>query len=233
MGGAGGGGDGTVWKRQPWRQTAIFAAATLSTAGPWYVRNWVLTGNPLYSLELLHFPVNPVHAAILRVYQMSLGMGGWTASDWRTVLLYLAGFATLPMLAGFPAAVRDFRRHGFLLVIALLLVAVWLQSVAYTSGGFGLSTRVLSPALVVLAIAAAGWLEPLLRRRCWHLPLLAAILLFQLWTILNGMMFPAQPLTTPPLPARHAFPNVPKPTEFQLADRLAQVLPAGISRALR
>jgi hypothetical protein len=77
-------------------------------------------------------------------------------------------YAPFPLLAGIPGAVSRFRERGYLAVIAPVLLAVWLQSVGYTSGGALPSTRVLSPVLVVLSILGAGLLERLTRRAPWH-----------------------------------------------------------------
>ena len=131
---------------------------------PWYARNWILAGNPFYSLRFANFPVNPIHDRILHFYSASLGVQSWTLANWTNVLLFLLPFATFQLLAGIPGGFTNFRRHGYLLVIALLLVAVWIQSIGFTSGGAEASARVLSPALVVLSITGAGLLEPLTRR---------------------------------------------------------------------
>src|SRR5262249_17466989 len=146
----------------------VFAAIATAFAGPWYARNWMLTGNPFYSLRLGSFPVNPIHDAILQHYQEMLGLQHWTSADWMNFLKFLLTWAPIPLLTGIGGAVFRFRRNGYLAIIVLLLFAVWLQSVGYTSGGAVLSTRVLSPALVVLSILGGGLLELLTHGVKWY-----------------------------------------------------------------
>src|ERR1035441_7952843 len=98
--------------------------------------------------------------------------------------------AVFQVLAGIPGGFKRFRQHGYLIVIALLLVAVWIQSIGYTSGGAEGSTRVLSPALVVLSITGAGLLEPLTRRARWYTAIAMAIIVCQIWTAAQGAIYP-------------------------------------------
>ena len=65
---------GAVWLRVPARRVAWFMATVLILAGPWYVRNWWLSGNPFYSLAVGSlFPVNEVHAGMLKSCRDSIG----------------------------------------------------------------------------------------------------------------------------------------------------------------
>ena len=164
-----------LWRRHPLKQVMVFGAVATAAAAPWYIRNWILTGNPFYSLKFLSFAVNPVHDSIMRYYSASLGITHWTGSNWASLLFLLLVFATFQLLAGIPGGFTRFRSHGYLLVIALLLIGVWILSAGYTSGGVLASTRVLSPALVVLSITAAGMLEPLTHRAPWRTAMVIAI----------------------------------------------------------
>ena len=221
-----------LWRRQPLKQVCVFAAVAAAVAAPWYVRNWVLAGNPFYSMSLLHFAVNPIHVAILDYYKASLGFHRWTLHNWVSLGYFLLLSATPQILAGIPGAFRCFRRHGYLSVIALLLFAVWLQSVGYTSAGVGISTRVLSPLIVVLSITGAGVLELLTQRARWHTATMAAIILCQGFTMAHGVLFPANPneLNISQWPQR-AFQRVPAPLEFEVNNELVRFLPPG-SRVL-
>ena len=217
-----------LWRRQPWKQVAVFAAVATAVAAPWYVRNWVLTGNPFYSLSFGNFAVNPIHAAILQHYKTLLGSQMWTAATWASLLWFLLLFATLQLLAGIPGGFTRFRRDGYLMVIALLLAAVWIQSAAYTSSGLSGSIRVLSPVMVVLSITGAGLLERLTNRASWRTAIVAAIVLCQIWTAAYGALIPINPLSLSLSQwPRNAFLHVPPNTEFQISDQLAKMLPPG------
>jgi hypothetical protein len=221
-----------LWRRQPLKQVFFFGAVATAVAAPWYVRNWLVAGNPFYSLRFGSFAVNPIHDALLQYYNASLGVWHWTSGNWASVLWLLLSLATLQILAGIPGGIARFRRRGYLLVIALLLAAVWMLSAGYTSGGIEISIRVLSTAMVALSITGAGMLEPITHHARWRTAVVAAIVLFQLWTAAYGVLYPSNPLALPLSRwAQRAFQPVPDQTEFQIANQLARILPAG-SRVL-
>jgi hypothetical protein len=221
-----------LWRRQPLKQVFLFAAVAAAAAAPWYARNWILSGNPFYSLRFGSFAVNPVHDGILQYYNSLLGVQQWSSGNWASLLWFLLPLAPFQILAGIPGAFTRLRRHGYLTVIALLLTAVWIQSAGYTSGGVTISIRVLSPALVVLSITGAGFLDPWTRRVRWYTVMAAAIVLCQVWTAAHGAFYPNSPLDVPfgQWP-RYAFRGVPEPAEFKMRDQLVKILPAG-SRVL-
>src|ERR1019366_6640208 len=132
------------------------------------------------------------------------------------------------VLAGIPGGFSRFRQQGYLLVTAPLLVAVWIQSIGYTSGGVEISTRVLSPALVVLSITGAGLLERWTRRTRWCAALAIAIIACQLWTAAQGAIYPSDPFSLPVGQwLQSAFPHIGANAEFQIRDQLVRILPPG------
>ena len=219
-----------AWRRESRRQILVFAGVAVAVGAPWYVRNWMVAGNPIYSLRLAGFAVNPIHDAFLQFYKSQLGVQTWTASVWVSVFLLLVTLAVPQMLVGLPMALRNLRRHGYLPVIAVLMIAVWIVSVGYTSGGVEISMRVLSPALVVLSIAAAGALGQWTGR--WRAAMQIAIGALLFWNAVLGMFFPFDPLSLRPGQwVDMAFPELDAPMEFKLRDQLATTLPRG-SRVL-
>lgn len=217
-----------LWRRQPLKQVLIFGAVATAAAAPWYARNWVLSGNPFYSLRFGGFAVNPIHDSILHYYSASLGIHAWTSGTWASLLLLFFAFAMFQVLAGIPGGFMRFRQHGYLLAIALLLVAVWIQSIGFTSGGAEASTRVLSPAMVVLSITGAGLLEPLTRRARWHTAMAMAIVVCQIWTAAQGAIYPNEPFSQSSGQwLQSAFPRIPPAAEFQVRDLLVRLLPPG------
>lgn len=199
-----------VWRKFPRRQLAIFAAVAVAGAAPWHLREWLVTGNPFYSLRLGPFPVNPVHDGIMQSYRSVLGVDD-------TILPLLLTLAPLQLLAGIPGAISRFRERGYLGAIALVTAAVWLQSVGYTSAGLETSLRVLTPALAALSVAAAGALVK------WRGAATAAILACLVWTVAQGSVYPLPFRTWP----EQAFRQVAKFSEFQVADQLADAMPKG------
>jgi hypothetical protein len=150
-----------AWRRRPWRECAGFAAVTAVLLVPWYARVWARTGNPLYNLDLLGwFPVNAMHAGMMRSYIQSYGFSGHLAArlgELAPLLWPLGAGVLLAALAGtrvrgaWPVSVRW---------LAALWLVLWLWSVGYTAGGLSYSLRVLSPLLALLAVAGGVALAP-------------------------------------------------------------------------
>jgi Dolichyl-phosphate-mannose-protein mannosyltransferase len=221
-----------LWRRQPLRGVAIFAGAAVAAGAPWYIRNWIVAGNPLYSLRLGGFAVNPIYDWLMRSYKATFGVAQWMSSNWSEILSFFVVVAALPIFAGIAGGFKDFRRHGYLSVIALLIVAVWIQSIGYTNGGFWYAARVLSPALAVLSIIGSGFLDQLTRRPRWYVAILALIVPGQIWAAIQGAVHPNNPAALPPSEWRQvAFRPPPVAPEEQVMDQLVKIWPPG-SRVL-
>ena len=134
----------------------IFCAATVAVAAPWYLRNWYLTGNPLFSHDLAGlFPINAVHAEYARFTVRHYGISANLALI-PDLLLMLAACAGL--LAGLAAWGAWQKRKPVVPLAGGIAVAIvlWLWSVGQTSGGWYYSTRVLTPALALAAVLAGA-----------------------------------------------------------------------------
>ncbi len=140
-------------RRLPGRATVVFSLVALAGAAPWYLRNALHTGNPLFNLSVAGiFPVNEVHAWLNASYLEGLGWSRLPDGAWPT-LLANAGISLLALAAG---AWLLPRRSPALLAGALIFIALWAASVGYTAAGFTYALRVLSPALAVAAVLGGG-----------------------------------------------------------------------------
>lgn len=144
-------------ERRGWRLLPAYLLVAIACAAPWYLRTWALTGNPVFSNPTpLGLPSNPVHEGILGEYRAVLGLSHLPGAGWMalgTLLLVCAG----PLLVAALVAVAAIgRRMPAIIAGVLLVVLLWAWSVGFTAGGLGYSVRVLSPAWVMLAIAAAA-----------------------------------------------------------------------------
>ncbi|MEO6873696.1 MAG: glycosyltransferase family 39 protein [Opitutaceae bacterium] len=140
------------------RSLAIFCGAALVTVLPWYARNWIRTGNPLFNLEVAGwFPVNQVHAWLNQSYQVAFGWSNLPPNALRFVLINCC-VALLGTLAG---GALYYRKARPLLGAIGLIVALWALSLGYTAAGFTVAVRVLSPAVVLGCVlggaACARW----------------------------------------------------------------------------
>jgi hypothetical protein len=187
--------------RGGWRQILGFALAAAALPAAWHLRNWVLTGNPLYAHHLGGlFPVNPVFDAWMKGYVETYSQPLRQLSGWREIARLLL-LSAVPALGGLGCgAVLYRKRPGWAggLAVAVAAVAAWVSSVPFTAGGLFYSMRVLSPLLVIGCAwggaALAGWVPG---RR--HLAgLLVGLGLFGTDAALRAWTIPINPYTIPP-----------------------------------
>lgn len=146
-----------IWcGERKWRRLAGWSL--LAIPATWYVRTWVLSGNPWLSLSMGGLlPVNPVFAEWLQGYREIYGGILTSISGWAEIgRLWIISSA--PALAGCVAGVLGLRKQtGWWIgpIVGGAVVGCWLLSVPYTAGGVFYSMRVLSP-LLFLGAAAGG-----------------------------------------------------------------------------
>ncbi|HUB26070.1 MAG TPA: hypothetical protein VL992_11625 [Tepidisphaeraceae bacterium] len=175
-----------VWLGAGLKKALILATTTAILAGPWYLRNWLVAGNPFYSNHFLSFHVNAMHVAILDYYRTFIGVSTWNLRQWLVVGLSLLEQAPLQCTLGLFAIVMFFRRSGFLALTAATFGLLWLDSVGYTSGIWLYSMRVLTPALVALSIPAGRFIATARRSRPWMIATFASVA----WSILAASVHP-------------------------------------------
>ncbi len=189
-------GAAVVASRRPRRNLAAYLAAALLVALPWYGRNWLHTGNPIYPLTLGGLlPGNLAYSALLQSIGAYWGFGAHHQHFWRlgADLLVLTGaVATAAAVGGWKAG----RRAWPVWAACGLMGALWLWSVPYTAGGTNYSLRVLAPAVAVIA-ALGGWLGS----RALHRRARTAFAIFGLLLALDAgrraWFLPYQPLASP------------------------------------
>jgi len=145
---AGQGGLRAGWK--------VFSVTAALVAAPWYLRNWVLTGNPLYSHDLAGlFPTNAVYVEYMRLVPYHNGILV-NLDLLPSILLLLVTCAGL--LGGLAAwGARQGRQPAIPVAIGAIGVgAIWFWTLGQTSGGWYYSTRVLTPALALAAVLAGA-----------------------------------------------------------------------------
>ena len=149
----------TVWLQAPRRQTWLLAAVALPVALAWPLRVWVLTGNPVYSLNIAGlFATNEVFTAWNDTLRGPHGRALLQPGSWAAIGRYLSLWA-LPAVVGLVALVwllvQRLREARLVALFAGLAFLLWLSSVGYTAGGLFYSLRVLSPALALLVVVAS------------------------------------------------------------------------------
>ena len=129
-----------------------FLAGACLVVAPWYLRNWLRTGNPLWPHSLFGlFPGDRALDEIQRIIASRYAPGA-PGSSLPAALGCLALGAGFVLVAGLMAINGLARRQALALLAALLcVVSLWFISVSLTAGGEVYSLRVLSPAIALSA----------------------------------------------------------------------------------
>jgi len=221
-----------LWLGLPLRRSGIFLAASAALSAPWFLRNWVRTGNPFFDNPVAGlFPGNPVHLAVLDAY----------AHVWRqqaasvgVALRYAAElFTTAPLqLLGLALAGLTWRRTWFLSLGVLVVGLVWYRSAPFTAAGGEWAMRVLAPALPLASLLLAAGVESLSARAGFVRRLAElGLVLACLWTLPFALTWATPPELVPfrhwAGAALHSSSPVPSRLREMAEQVLAQVPPGG------
>ncbi len=172
----------------------VFVLTAAAGVAPWYLRNWVRTGNPLFNLNPAGlFPVNSAHEHLMLIYQAGFGWATVSGEAFRILLTNCAA-----AVAGLIAGVFFFKRIASLWAALALMVGLWAVSVSYTSAGFTYSLRVLAPGIAVTAlmagVACARWFPTDVHLRGVTL----ALFIFSLDSSVRALALPVNAYRIPP-----------------------------------
>ncbi|GEM_PF-1229899 len=147
-----------LWRKENAKLIGVYILTVMVLAAPWYIRTWILSGNPFYSISSLGglFPVNEVRCGIFNAYEQYFGFSNHPMMKLNYLATSLLFTAPIQATIGIIASVLLFRKYGYLVVSAAIIFVLWIYSVGQTNGGFFYSVRVLSPAIIVLSILCGG-----------------------------------------------------------------------------
>lgn len=149
------------------RNWATFLTSAFIVMLPWYARNWIKTGHPLFSHALGDvFPTNPVHLDYMRTVGEVFGVAHDPAGRILLLLTLLGQLAGVPLTLGLLGFVVRGRNLWPWATALSVVAALWLWSVHQTSGGYHYSLRALTPALAMAAVFG-GLLLPRLAESRW------------------------------------------------------------------
>lgn len=220
-----------LWLRLPARSTGFFLTVATLFSAPWYLRNWVRTGNPVFDNPVAGlWPGNPVHLAMLETYAQ---FWRWQAAQAGVLVRYGAELVmTAPLqVLGLALAGLTWRRTWFLTLGVLGVGALWYRSAPFTAAGGEWAMRVLAPALPLASLLLAAGVERLARRVA-SVRILAGALLAAacLWTLPFALTWATPPEEVPFAhwagAALHSSPPQPRRYRDMAREVLAQV-PAG------
>lgn len=187
-----------LWLKLPRKAMWQFVAVSIALASPWYIRNWVIAGNPFYSNPVgTLFAVNPVHVSILNMYGSILGFQENGFLKISIILRQLLEYAPLQLTIGVAATVLLARRVFPLTLATLIVVVLWIVSIGKTGGGYFWTLRVLSPALILVSVCAGLYIDQVLMQSK-KLILLGVLFVFTgSFAFLYDLVLPARPWTLP------------------------------------
>jgi hypothetical protein len=188
-----------VVSRAPVRSVAVFALAAFAPVLGWFAWVAARTGNPVYSLEFLGAPVNPVFRDYLAHTRAQHGGALAGVAGWSELARHLVRWA-LPALIGLATLGLAHRRNSprlrWVAWFALPAVALWLASLGFTAGGLFYSLRVLSPTLALLAIPAGVALAQLTTARQRRIAT-GVLLVLAVESLPKSLVLPENPYRTP------------------------------------
>lgn len=162
---------------------------------PWYARNWLLTGHPLFNHALAGlFPINEAHARLMGLYQ--------EAFSWRQLppeaprVFFTYGFTAL--FAGLAGAMLFFRRLLPALAICAVMLCLYVLSLGHTAGGYFYGLRLLNPAFALCAVGGGAALARWVPGRAHLAGVTAALCLLAADAALKNLTLPANPYRLPP-----------------------------------
>jgi hypothetical protein len=191
---------GAVLALRPRRDVAWLVPGLVVLAAPWFVRNWITTGNPLFPQGISLFGIRifpggegPLLELKTPIAEHALS-GNWSiVARWADLGWDFIGPAALLAIAGVVGAFLQRPRHRHRLAFAGLAVATWLVYVItpYTGGGptgmvflVGSNLRYTLPALLVgVALASVAVPSRIL------IALTSATFAFAAWKLARGYGF--------------------------------------------
>jgi len=142
----------------------LYAGTVVLLAVPWYLRTWILTGNPFYSNPIGGlFAVNEIYSRILEFQGTVLSLTVEPLEKLKVLGFLVKSKSLLVVPAGL-VGLWVLRRQYWLHLSLVIYGLTWAYSVAHTGGGLYYSTRVLSPVFVLLAVASGAFLARLMTR---------------------------------------------------------------------
>jgi hypothetical protein len=134
-----------------WRRAAIAIGTALVLAGPWYLRNWILTHNPLYPADLKIFPAT-LHLARSHLLESPRSVWGIFTESYYGLTRTIACLMLIGWLAGWIFARRTAWRDPLqrtVLIGPVIGIAIFVFAAPYGEMRFAY------PALLLLFAAGA------------------------------------------------------------------------------
>jgi hypothetical protein len=153
-------------RKTPYRYILFFTVLSIIFTAPWYIRSWIITGNPFYcNIIASIFPVNSVHAGIFKVYSEKLGLilnyQHYLHIFFRTLLIYAPLYIILTVIIIF----SKIKYKNYFIFASVVISVLWVYSITQTNGGIFYSMRVLSTVGVLISVMSGGVYKRLYKKK--------------------------------------------------------------------
>lgn len=177
-----------------WRRAALTVVVGAVVTAPWYLRNALLTGNPLFSHDILGlFPINTAQAVVMDFVRQHQG------SPIGIKLLKLIPAFAVGLGLSLPLALfagwKHFRELAALLLLIGANTGLYVAAISSTGGGDAYGMRVLGTGLPLLAVIAGGSTLALSKR--WFAVLVTGLALVVVDATWRSYVFVWNPLIRP------------------------------------
>lgn len=167
----------------------LFAAVLLVGGFPWYARNWILTGNPMWSNPVANLPTNDVHTLLMATYRRAFGVNTWNFFTWIRVLAWSI-FGVPFAFVGLWGCVHEIRKFGLIIMIAVTSMALFFVAVGSTCSDPTFAFRVYGPGVALLCVPAAMMMQSFWSRRELHLVSKGLVCLMFIRSVCDSYLFP-------------------------------------------
>jgi hypothetical protein len=150
-------------ERRPLRDCFVFVLPLMVLAAPWYIRNWIVTGNPVFSLSIARlFPVNPVYAGTLEAYAKKVSVFQMPFFEIIKMIIWIVVYENPLVFALGVFYLLSFKRHTWFFAASFgVFVLLWIKAIGCTASGWTHSVKVLTPVFVVLSVCGGVLLRSL------------------------------------------------------------------------
>ncbi|MDF1663214.1 MAG: hypothetical protein P1V97_15670 [Planctomycetota bacterium] len=169
------------------RALVLYIVLSFILCGGWYIRSWILTGNPFYSIKTL--PFFSVHQRYNEMMHAAKLRNIWTIPIFWWGVKLLGVLSTLPFLFGPFFIIAQTKKRPYFLLSGLVVIGVWIISVPQTAN-IQYSFRVLHMLVTLLCVGSGILVERWSRNSVGRVVAILIVPAFLIWNIVNMSVFP-------------------------------------------
>ncbi len=180
-------------RRRTGKGILVYLLSSSLLCASWYIYLFLRTGNPFYSLSIgTLFPVNEIFDGIYKTYVFYFGLGSHTLAKTKFIINLFLTLSPLHLLLLPTLFLLPLKKSGYFIGACIILALIWVNSIGYTCGGIFYSSRTLSPLIVVISIASAGFISRISSGKTPAMVCGAVVSIFVIWGAYEDLCIPAK-----------------------------------------